>query len=235
MESWWNIASQVGFYALIYLCVGIPGTVYVFYVMERSTELSRGEQMVEDAATTIFSLIIWPYLYLWAWPMSYRRRRASEREKMAYERAKAARDQRIAEWKTANTPIVYYNKMNGVVVVLTQFEFESALKRFNRNKRDGIATRDLFAIDPNSRLYIHASAADRVPKEFVTGRLSNFDDIAKVTKIVRDRRIFVPFTMEAGTPQHNYQKSVVCPATEVSKAHSKLTHVEIPESVISGK
>jgi hypothetical protein len=191
--------------------------------------------MVEDAATTIFSLIIWPYLYLWAWPMSYQRRRASEREKMADARKKAAREQRIAEWKTANPPIVYYNKMNGVVVVLTQFEFESALKRFNRNKRDGVTTRNVFAIDPNSRIYIHASAADRVPKEFVTGRLSNFDDIARVAKIVRDRRIFVPFTTEAGTPQHNYQKSVVSPEMGVSKAYSMLTHVEIPESAISGK
>lgn len=94
-----------------------------------------------------------------------------------------------------------YNTMHGVTVVVREKVYNEAKDRHLRNIRDGISPKNS-PIPPSlighCYLYLHKSADARVPKEYITGRLSDFDDFVNSkfgdTVVARKKDIFVPFT-----------------------------------------
>ncbi|MDP3741469.1 MAG: hypothetical protein Q8R08_04070 [bacterium] len=127
------------------------------------------------------------------WKVEEQHRQEQERE--------TARKKRVDEWLAANPPVLYHNTIEGVTAVVRKDKYEEAVRQHQRDIRDGLVVKVKPLVIYETYLFCHASAKS-VPDDHKTGRLSDFDDLAKVAKVERRGEIFVPFANDSVVPLH---------------------------------
>lgn len=125
------------------------------------------------------------------------KKRFVQREK-EYAKKEAERQQRIAEWKKANPPVLYYNAMAGVTVVMSIHAYNRVEEQTARARVNGLwQPENVLMLPDETFVFIYASALDRVPEEYRSGWVADVEDLKKVAQLERRVDIFVPFVSEA--------------------------------------
>lgn len=147
-------------------------------------------------------LLFWPRRRWYAW---YARKERRQREREEAERK--AREERVRKWKEEHPPVIYCNTVNGVTVGLPKADYDVAVEKRRRDRRNGLTTEKLLPLIRCTFLFVHASAKN-VPADLSSGLLSDFDDLKKVARVERRKDIFVPFVSEVSMPFSEQEKAL---------------------------
>lgn len=191
----------------------------------------------------LFAFFTAPILWVWFLVRDRREARKQKRRQQQEEYARQrklekkqaeARRKLFDEWRKAYRPTLYYNVANGITAVVQKDDYDQWVVRTARARLDGLWENErVLMLIPATSLFIHASAEERVPTTYRTGRLSNFADLQAIAEMVRKEELFVPLASEgilmfaaqkqmlqaAGHPRQDFWE---CPSEVVAEIRAKV-------------
>jgi hypothetical protein len=135
--------------------------------------------------------------------------------------------------------VLYYNHDQGVTEVVTKESYDRTAQEHGKNVRNGTVVKGEF-LPPiiDGYIYVHASAK-HVPEGFISGRLTDFDELKTLAKVERRKDIFVHFVSEKHAPFSEQEKTIANRnlgfpiETRAAQARNRLLDVRVPQEVLN--